>query len=73
MTTIRKANITDLDQLSELFDLYRMFYNKASDLTAGKEFLKERIINSESEIFISIIDSKAVDLFNYILISLQPA
>ena len=60
MTTIRKANITDLDQLSELFDLYRMFYNKASDLTAGKEFLKERIINSESEIFISIIDSKAV-------------
>ena len=60
MTTIRKANITDLDQLSELFDLYRMFYNKASDLTAGKEFLKERIINSESEIFISIIESKAV-------------
>ena len=60
MSTIRKATIQDLDQLSELFDLYRTFYNKASDLTAGKEFLKERIINSESEIFISIIESKAV-------------
>lgn len=60
MSTIRKATIQDLDQLTELFDLYRIFYNKASDLTAGKEFLKERIINKESEIFISLIDSKAV-------------
>ncbi len=60
MSTIRKANLQDLDQLSELFDLYRIFYKKESNIKAGKEFLKERIIKNESEIFISIVDSKAV-------------
>ncbi len=68
MKTIRKATMYDINQLSELFDLYRMFYQKDSDLKAGKEFLKERIIHNESEIFIPIIDSKAVgfvQLFPY--------
>ena len=60
MTTIRKASINDLDQLSELFNLYRIFYKKESDLKGGKEFLKERIEKNESEIFIAEIDSKAV-------------
>ena len=52
MTTIRKATLSDLIPLSELFDLYRQFYGKTSDKEVGKEFLKERIKNNESEIFI---------------------
>ena len=45
MTTIRKATLTDLLPLSQLFDLYRQFYGKTSDLEAGKTFLKERFKN----------------------------
>ena len=60
MTTIRKATLSDLIPLSELFDLYRQFYGKISDIEAGKEFLKERIKNDESEIFIALENSKMV-------------
>jgi|APGre2960657468_1045069.scaffolds.fasta_scaffold299030_1 ribosomal protein S18 acetylase RimI-like enzyme len=60
MTTIRKASINDIDQLSELFNLYRIFYKKGTDIDAGKEFLKERFKNNESEIFVAISDSKIV-------------
>jgi hypothetical protein len=54
MTTIRKATLSDLDPLSQLFDLYRQFYGKTSDIEAGKVFLNERFENNESEIFILI-------------------
>jgi ribosomal protein S18 acetylase RimI-like enzyme len=60
MTTIRKATLSDLIPLSELFDLYRQFYGKTSDIEAGKVFLKERIKNNESEIFIALENSKMV-------------
>lgn len=60
MKIIRKATLEDLVPLSELFDLYRQFYKKNSDIESGKQFLKERILNNESEIFVSIIDSKMV-------------
>ena len=43
----------DLNQLSELFDAYRMFYRKTTDLEGAKTFLKERISNKGSEIFVA--------------------
>ena len=49
---IRKATITDLVQLNDLFDQYRRFYKKDSDLAASKAFLQERILKNEAEIFI---------------------
>ena len=51
--SIRKTTLEDLETLSHLFDAYRVFYKKESDLLAGQSFLKERIINKESEIFVS--------------------
>ncbi len=60
MTTIRKATFSDLLPLSQLFDLYRQFYGKASDIEAGKTFLKDRFENNESEIFVALSDSKIV-------------
>lgn len=54
MTTIRKATFADLDSLSHLFDGYRIFYGKPSGLIAGKAFLKERLENGESHIFVSL-------------------
>lgn len=50
---IRRAVLTDLTQLSFLFDLYRVFYKKESDLLAAKNFLEERLKNDESVVFVS--------------------
>ena len=49
----RKATLKDLDQLSELFNTYRMFYLKPTDLEGSKTFLNERISNKDSEIFVA--------------------
>ncbi|WML55919.1 GNAT family N-acetyltransferase [Neobacillus sp. PS2-9] len=57
---IQKATIDELEVVTELFDLYRVFYEQASDLTAAKEFLKERIVNEESVIFVALEDNEAL-------------
>ncbi len=50
---IEKATLSDLEELNELFDGYRVFYEKESDKKSSKAFLKERIEQNESVIFIS--------------------
>jgi len=55
---IIKATINELDSLTELFDLYRKFYEQESDLDGARKFLKERIMNEESEVFIALEGSK---------------
>ncbi|RWU07462.1 GNAT family N-acetyltransferase [Pedobacter chitinilyticus] len=57
---IKKASLEELDQAAELFNLYRIFYRQPSDLEKGKAFLKERLLNGESDIFLAIVDGKAV-------------
>ncbi len=53
---IRKAELSDLRSLAELFNQYRVFYKKESDLEGAQLFLKERIEGNESEIFVSFND-----------------
>lgn len=53
MKSVRKATIEDLAPLAELFDQYRIFYHKESDTPSAKKFLKERIENGDSEIFVA--------------------
>lgn len=53
MIHIRKATIEDLKSLAKLFDGYRVFYNQKSDLIAAEKFLKDRMENEESIIFIA--------------------
>ncbi len=50
---ITQATLKDLEDLNELFDAYRVFYKKKSEKKASKNFLKARIENEESVIFIS--------------------
>ncbi len=50
---IQKADYIQLDALNSLFDQYRRFYKKPSDLEASKAFLKERIEKNESEIYMA--------------------
>src|SRR5437868_3542108 len=51
---IRKAEISDLDNLVPLFDQYRTFYNKESDLPGARDFLQERLKQKDSEIYVAI-------------------
>lgn len=49
---IYQATIEDLDGVSNLFNLYRMFYEQASDLEGAKAYIKERVEMKESIIFV---------------------
>jgi GNAT superfamily N-acetyltransferase len=51
--TYRKATSNDVEHLSELFNAYRMFYQKASAIQSAKTFLEDRISNKDSEIFVA--------------------
>jgi len=53
---IRNATTDHLSELARLFNAYRIFYKKESDIEAAKFFLKERMIRNESTIFISLND-----------------
>jgi len=55
---IRKATIEDIEQLSVLFDAYRVFYEKTSDIKQANAFLSERINNHESEIYVAENEEK---------------
>ena len=49
----RKAQESDLHAIATLFDSYRVFYRKESDIQSAKEFILERIDNHDSEIFVA--------------------
>ena len=50
---VRNAGIQDIEKLAELFDAYRVFYEKDPDLNEAKKFLSERITNKESWIIVA--------------------
>jgi GNAT superfamily N-acetyltransferase len=56
MKNIRKATLQDLDELAILFDQYRVFYKKKSDINAAKDFLQARMQGKESTIFVALQD-----------------
>lgn len=63
MINIRQATISDLDGLVILFDQYRIFYQKSSDVAGAKNFLKERIEKGESVIFVSFDEKEVITGF----------
>lgn len=50
---IRRVTTNDLEQVSILFDAYRVFYEKNTDIERAKKFLSERIKNQESVIIVA--------------------
>jgi ribosomal protein S18 acetylase RimI-like enzyme len=50
---IRIANLEDLEQLAELFNAYREFYEETSDIVLAKRFLQERLSKKDSIIFVA--------------------
>lgn len=54
---IREATLNDLDVLAVLFDEYRVFYEKESDVPGALKFLKERLSQAQSVIYVSISEA----------------
>jgi len=61
MRDITIANETHLDELARLFNLYRIFYEQEDNYESAYEFIKQRIINQESIVFLSC---KSTNNFN---------
>ncbi|TKS60722.1 MAG: N-acetyltransferase [Nitrospira sp.] len=51
--TVRRATVRDLDQLVPLFDGYRQFYEKPSDLIVARQFLADRMSRGQSVVLIA--------------------
>ncbi|TGK07350.1 GNAT family N-acetyltransferase [Leptospira semungkisensis] len=49
----RIATRSDLEELSELFDLYRKFYGYESDVPAAKRFLEDRLLYKDSILLVA--------------------
>lgn len=60
MVQIETATVNALDQITPLFDQYRVFYKQKSNLKAARSFLENRILNNESILFIAYLNDKAV-------------
>jgi len=50
---IYQATVEDLEGTAHLFNLYRIFYNQGSDEKAALAYIKERIENEDSVIFLA--------------------
>lgn len=50
--SVRKMTHNDIPAVAKLFDDYRVFYNKDTDITAAIDFLTARHQNGESVVFV---------------------
>ena len=53
MLNIRSANIGDLEQLAQLFDAYRRFYEQTANIELAKSFIAARLNNKDSVILLA--------------------
>jgi GNAT superfamily N-acetyltransferase len=51
---VRQAGLDDLERIVPLFDAYRQFYNQPPDLDLARAFLRDRLRNHESVIFLAL-------------------
>jgi ribosomal protein S18 acetylase RimI-like enzyme len=50
---VRRATTDDIGRLAPLFDAYRQFYERPSDLEMSREFIAQRLQRDESVIFLA--------------------
>lgn len=51
---IKQINFSEAGLVTGLFDKYRMFYKKDSDIGLAARFIKTRLANNESVIFVAL-------------------
>ena len=61
---IIKATSKHIKDVGHLFDLYRQFYKYKSNLKASTNYIKQRILNKESTIFICY--SKSLEVAGFV-------
>ena len=52
----RKASVADLTQLASLFEAYRLFYKMPPDAVGAEAFIRNRLTQNDSEIFVADAD-----------------
>ena len=57
---IRQTENSDLEILAELFNAYRVFYQKEYDLVLSRNFISERLKKQDSTIFVAIANNHIV-------------
>ncbi len=65
---IRKATLQDLDQLTNLFDQYVVFYKNPSNIEKHKAYLKDRIENNEATVFLAFVENNPEKAIGFTLI-----
>jgi ribosomal protein S18 acetylase RimI-like enzyme len=50
----RQATLAHLEELSLLFDAYRVFYAQASDIERARNFVQERLTENDTVFFIAV-------------------
>ena len=51
---IKRIDLSEANLVISLFDKYRVFYKKESDLALAEKFIKTRLANHESVIFVAL-------------------
>ena len=51
---IRRIDLSEASLVAGLFDKYRVFYEKDSDINLAEQFIKTRLGNNESVIFVAL-------------------
>ena len=60
MIKIRKAQLADLNLVVDLFDQYRVFYEKSSDKQSAEKFISDRLKIHDSEIFVAETENRNI-------------
>jgi ribosomal protein S18 acetylase RimI-like enzyme len=55
--SIKRATLNNINEVSELFNAYRVFYKQESDLALANSFITQRLINKDSVIFCAYDDN----------------
>ncbi len=57
---VRLAHMDDLDEVTRLFDRYRIFYGQVSDIDAARKFIQMRFQQGDSTILIALDELRGV-------------
>jgi GNAT superfamily N-acetyltransferase len=71
--TVCEATILDLDLVAPLFDAYRQFYRKPGDPELARRFLRDRLENGQSVIFLALLPDGAAAGFTQLYPSFSSA
>lgn len=55
LVDIQRVKLDDVELVVRLFDSYRVFYQKESDIEGVRKFLTGRLTNNESVIFVALL------------------